>query len=187
MKGWDATTFNEQMGKKTEWSILLGRKYSGSDSLGGLISKLTAGKIVNMDTIEKDITKKRLYPDEEEGAETEPIPVAEVEKDILAIIESDQASGQTFNYIFDGFKHESVKAFIEFTTSNLGSPSSIILASCEQKEIEARYKKESEVEEIGEEAAEELKQQGEAFEKQKTEFTEALEGTSCQQHVFDTA
>ena len=187
MKGWDATTFNEQMGKKTEWSILLGRKYSGSDSLGGLISKLTAGKIVNMDTIEKDITKKRLYPEEEEGAETDPIPVAEVEKDILAIVEADQAAGQTFNYIFDGFKHESVKAFIEFTTSNLGSPSSIILASCEQKEIEARYKKESEVEEIGEEAAEELKQQGEAFEKQKAEFTEALEGTSCQQHVFDTA
>ena len=93
MRGWDATTFNEQMGKKTEWSILLGRKYSGSDSLGGLISKLTAGKIVNMDTIEKEVTKKRLYPEEEEGAETDPIPVAEVEKDILAIIEADQAAG----------------------------------------------------------------------------------------------
>ena len=104
------------------------------------------------------VTKKRLYPDEEEGAETEPISVAEVEKDVLAMIEADKAAGKTFNYIFDGYKHETVKAFIDFTTSNLGSPSSIVLANCEQKEIEARFKKENEVEEIGEEQAEELKQ-----------------------------
>ena len=146
------------MGKKTDWSILLGRKYSGIESLGALIGELTCGKMINMETIEKDITKKRLYPDEEEGAETEPIPVTEVEKDVLAIIEADKAAGKTFNYIFDGYKHESVKAFIDFTTSNLGSPSSIVLANCEQKEIEARFKKETEVEDIGEEAAEELKQ-----------------------------
>ena len=146
------------MGKKTEWSILLGRKYSGIESLGVLIAELTSGKMVNMEVIEKEVTKKRLYPDEEEGAETEPISVAEVEKDVLAMIEADKAAGKTFNYIFDGYKHETVKAFIDFTTSNLGSPSSIVLANCEQKEIEARFKKENEVEEIGEEQAEELKQ-----------------------------
>ena len=187
MKGWDATNFNEQMGKKTDWSILLGRKYSGSEQLGSLISELTSGKLINMESIEKDITKKRLYPDEEAEAETDPIPVAEVEKDVFAIIEGDKAAGRMFNYIFDSYKHETVRGFIDFTTSNLGSPSSIILADCEKKEIEARFKKEAEVEEIGEEAAEELKQQGEAFDKQKAEFSEALEGTSCQQHVFDTA
>ena len=46
--------------------------------------------------------------DEEEGAETEPISVAEVEKDVLAMIEADKAAGKTFNYIFDGYKHETV-------------------------------------------------------------------------------
>ena len=104
-----------------------------------------------------------------------PAPIGEVEKDVLALIAADKAAGSNFNYLFDGYKHETAEAFIEFASSNLGAPNSFIIANCDQKEIEARFKKENEVEELDEGAAETLKTQQEEFDTQKGQITAALE------------
>ena len=66
MKCWDETSFKEHMGHKTDWSLLCGRKYSGTDTIGGIIAKLTGGKILNFDKIGEEITKKRLRDPEQE-------------------------------------------------------------------------------------------------------------------------
>ena len=175
MKCWDETTFKEHLGQKTDWSILCGRKYSGCDIIGGLVSKLTGGKILSMEKIEEEVTKKRLIPEDQEEPMEGPAPIAEVEKDVLALIAADKANGQTFNYLFEGYRHETAEAFIQFASSNLGAPNSIIIANCDQKEIENRYKKENEVEELDEGAQEVLKTQQEEFDVQKSQLTAALE------------
>lgn len=175
MKTWDETTFKEHLGQKTDWSILCGRKYSGTDIVGGLVSKLTSGKIISMEKIEEEVTKKRLSPEDAEEPMEGPAPAEEVEKDVLALIAADKARGETFNYLFDGYKHETAAAFVTFASSNLGAPNAIIVANCDQKEIEARWKKENEVDELDEAAAETIKTQQEEFESQKGQLTAALE------------
>ena len=172
MKAWDETSFKEHLGQKTDWSILCGRKFSGSDIIGGLVSKLTGGKILSMEKIEEEVTKKRLSPEDAEEPMDGPAPIGEIEKDVLALVAADKANGQTFNYLFDGYsnkgyKHETAEAFIAFASSNLGAPNSVIIANCDQKEIETRYKKENEVEELDEGAQELLKTQSDDFDTQK--------------------
>jgi len=81
MKTWDETTFKEHLGQKTDWSMLCGRKYSGTDIVGGLVSKLTSGKIISMEKIEEEVTKKRLSPEDAEEPMEGPAPAEEVEKD----------------------------------------------------------------------------------------------------------
>ena len=168
MKAWDETTFKEHLGQKTDWSILCGRKYSGTDTIGGLVAKLTGGKIISMEKVEEEVTKKRLSPEDAEEPMEGPAPVGEVEKDVLALIAADKARGETFNYLFDGYKHENAAAFVAFASSNLGAPNSIITANCDQKEIEARWKKENEAEEIDEATQETLRAQQDEFEAQKS-------------------
>lgn len=157
MKCWDETTFKEQLGQKTDWSILCGRKFSGIDMLGGLVSKLTGGKVISMEKIDDEITKKRLMPEDQEEPVEGSSPVAEVEKDVLACIAADKANGCSYTYLFDGYRHDTAEAFIEFASSNLGAPNSVIIANCDQNEVNNRYKKENEVEELDEGAQETLK------------------------------
>ena len=128
---------------------------------------MTGGKIINMEKIEEEVTKKRLSPEDAEEPLEGPAPVGEVEKDVLAVIAEDKARGETYSYLFDGYKHEKAEDFMEFASSNLGAPNSIIFAVCDQKEIESRYKKENEVEELAEDAVELLKTQYDDFETQK--------------------
>ena len=186
MKCWDETTFKEHLGQKTDWSILCGRKFSGIDNLGGLVSKLTGGKIISMDKIDDEITKKRLTPEDQEEPAEGPSPVAEVEKDVLACIAADKANGCSFNYLFDGYRHDTAEAFIEFASSNLGAPNSIIIANCDQNEVNNRYKKDNEVEELDEGAQETLKAQADEFEAQKTSLVTCLEQTNCEVLNFQT-
>ena len=150
MKSWDETTFKEHLGQKTDWSILCGRKYSGIDMLGGLVSKLTGGKILSMEKIDEEVTKKRLMPEDQEEPVEGASPIAEVEKDVLALIAADKANGSNFNYMFDGYRHDTAEAFIAWASSNLGAPNSLIIANCDQNEVNNRYKKDNEVEELDE-------------------------------------
>jgi hypothetical protein len=175
MKCWDETTFKEHLGQKTDWSILCGRKFSGTDIIGELVSNLTKGKIINMEKVEEEVTKKRLAPEDAEEPMEGPAPINEIEKDVLALIETDKARGETYNYLFDGFKHEKAEDFIAFASSNFGAPNSIIIANCDQKEIETRWKKENEAEEVDEATQETLKTQLDEFENQKGALCAALE------------
>lgn len=100
--------------------------------------------------------KKRL------GTEDEPfegdVPNAEIEKDIIALVEEGKRSGKRATYVFDGFTHAKAEEFISFV-SEFGPPDFAINCSASAKCIEDRYKKKNEVDEIPEEAAEELKAQ----------------------------
>ena len=88
------------------------------------------------------------------------IPDAEVEKDILAIVEADKAAGDKFLYLFDGQHHESIDAMATFLLSNMGTPSYMILLSVsDEKEIENRFKEKNEItEDLGEEDVNALKE-----------------------------
>lgn len=149
MRSWDESTFNEHLGNKTDWAIVLGQSLSGKSLVAGVVSASTCGKVIDMAKIAEDI-RPRL---ENEGEPFEGrIPDAEVEKDILAMIAADKNNGDKFFYVVDGQHHESVDASAAFLLSNLGAPTYFINCTANEKVIQDRYKEKNEIgEELGEE------------------------------------
>jgi len=94
------------------------------------------------------------------GTEDEPfegdVPQEEIEKDTLSIVTKDQAAGARHTYVFDGYSHKSPAEFLSWANEQFGPPDFWLHCSCDVKQIEERYKKKNDVDEIGEEAAEEL-------------------------------
>lgn len=123
MRAWDEGTFNEHLGNKTEWGMLMGPSLSGKSLVGKIVAENTNGKIIDLLAISEAIRPKL---ETEDGPFEGRIPDEEVEKDVLALIEADKAAGDKFFYLIDGMHHESVDAGATFFSSNLGAPSCII-------------------------------------------------------------
>jgi len=86
MRAWDESMFNEYLGNKTEWAIVLGQSLSGKSLISNQIQQQTGGKVIDLAKIAEDI-RPRL--ETEDGPFEGRIPDAEVEKDIKAIIAAD--------------------------------------------------------------------------------------------------
>ena len=156
MRTWDESMFNEHLGNKTEWAIVLGQSLSGKSLVASNIQQQTGGKIIDLAKIAEDI-RPRL--ETEDGPFEGRIPDAEVEKDVKAIISADKNNGDKFFYIVDGQHHETVNAAAEFLLGNLGAPRYIISCSANEKVIQDRYKEKNEIgDELGEEDVNMLKE-----------------------------
>lgn len=156
MRAWDESTFNDHLGNKTDWGLLMGQSLSGKSLVGKIVSDNTAGKIIDMVAIAEAI-RPRL--ETEDGPYEGRIPDAEVEKDVLALVEADKTAGEKFFYLIDGLHHETIEAAATFFSANLGTPSCIITCTADAKEIEQRYKDKNEIaEDLGEEDAAALKE-----------------------------
>jgi hypothetical protein len=156
MRAWDEGTFNEHLGNKTEWGIVIGQSLSGKSLVARLIADSSNGKVIDLAKIAEEIRPKL---ETEEGPFEGRIPDAEVEKEILAIIAADKAAGEKFMYLFDGQHHEKVDTMAAFLVDNICAPSYIIQCSTDAKEIEKRYKEKNELtEELGEEDQNTLKE-----------------------------
>ena len=172
MRDWSESSFNEHLGDKTEWGIVLGQSLSGKSLVAKCVADSTKGKVIDLAKIAEDI-RPRL--ETEDGPFEGRIPDAEVEKDVCAMMEADKNAGQKFTYLIDGQHHESVDAAAEFYLSKLGSPSFIIECHADQKEIENRYKEKNEItEDLGEEDANALKEKATQAEEDIARYRAAL-------------
>ena len=87
MPAWDETTFNEHLGNRTAWGIVQGGPLSGKSLVARTIAEQSKGKVIDMIAMAEAILPRL-------GTEDAPhegrVPDAEVEKDVLAIIEADK-------------------------------------------------------------------------------------------------
>jgi len=178
---WDHRSFQEHLGFKTNWGIISGRALSGKTTVAQNICNLSHGKILNMHAI-AETCKGRL------GTEDEPfegeVPLEEIQKDTLAIVAKDKAACEKFTYVFDGYAHKSPADFVAWANESFGPGDFYVNCTSELKDIEERYKKKNEVEEVGEDVAEELAaQEKEANLEAKalTNSVTSLFGARCQQ------
>ena len=142
MYGWDESTFNDHLGNKTEYAIIIGAPLSGKSTVARIIAENANGKVFEMAKVAEEIRPKL---ETEEGPFEGRIPDAEVEKSILATIAADKAAGNKFLYIFDGQHHESLQKMTTFMLNDICAPSYYITASADAKEIERRYKEKNEI------------------------------------------
>lgn len=173
LKQWDAREFEEQLGNRTEWGIITGRTYSGKSTVATMLAQLNRGKILNMTQIAEEC-KKRL------GTEDEPfegeVPLSEVEKDTIAIVNKDKACSQQFTYIFDGYLHKTADAFVNWFSSEFGAPSFHLQLQADKDLIYERFRKRNEIEgdELSEDQLAELESQKKAAETEKKLIDQAL-------------
>ena len=127
----------------------MGSTFSGKSLVASIIAGSTKGKVLDLNDMAEKI-RPRLEVDGEpfEGR----VPDAEVQKDVLALIEADKTAGNKFFYLFDGRYHETVEQMSDFLSSNFGSPSCIINCKADAKEIQQRFKDKNEItDDLGEE------------------------------------
>ena len=116
---WDASTFEDHLGKKVAWGMLTGRSYSGKKTVAAAIASLIKGKVLNMVEIATELKKK--MGTEEEPYEGE-VSIAKVEEEILRIVQKDKESNQKFTYIFDSWLHKTTIEFIDYMHAEFGLP-----------------------------------------------------------------
>ena len=156
MRCWDEATFNEHLGDRTNYAIILGGSQSGKTLVATTIAGSTKGKVLDLKVIAEDIAKA-LGGDEAEEAPA--VTAADVQKKVLEDIEADKAAGEKYFYLFDGRYHDTVEQMADFLVSSLGAPAHIIMCKAEEKELVERKKLQLGMDEgdLGEEDAQALK------------------------------
>merc|ERR1719361_1055337 len=105
----------------------MGATMTGKSLVGSIIAGNSNGKVIDVAAMAEGI-KGRLGDPEGEPFEGR-VPDAELEKDILAMVEADKAAGSKAMYLFDGQHHETVEAWGNFLASNIGAPSFLVVCS----------------------------------------------------------
>jgi adenylate kinase family enzyme len=141
MSEWSKQLFDEKLGNKVEYGIIVGKSLSGKTTIAKKMSSLFGSHILDMKVV-ADKCKAKM------GSEEEPfegeVPIAKIEEEITNIINSTKGK-----YIFDSYTHATDDAFIKFV-SKFGSPSFIIFLTADEKFIKERWMKKNETEEFPE-------------------------------------
>lgn len=106
MNSWDYSVFNEKLGNKTDYGIMMGRAHAGKTTLAKYMVESLDFTLVDMKAIREEV-KKSL------GTEEEPfegdVPLPKTEEAICKAVA--QAKGKL---IFDGIVHPDGAAFVAF-------------------------------------------------------------------------
>jgi hypothetical protein len=86
MSRWSFDQFSEIVAKKTDYVVVLGRPYAGSDIVSGIFVKQLGYKLIDMAAIREQVRKK--LGTEEEPFEGE-VPIDKVEQAVLDLISDD--------------------------------------------------------------------------------------------------
>ena len=172
MTSWDANSFEDALGKKVQWGIVHGKQFSGAKEAAQQLVSIVKGKVINMKAMSEDVRKKL-------GTEEEPfegdVPIEKVEECILELVSKDKGNNDKFCYIFDSCEHKDADSFFCAMSQEFGLPNFLIHTDASKATIADRYKKANEVDDIGEEAQQELTDAATKDETNQKEFEARFE------------
>ena len=155
MNEWSFQLFNEKLGNKVEYGLIDGKSFSGKTQACEILKKNHGFEIFDMNKIEDEV-KLSL------GTEDEPfegdVPLAEIEKSIVATISKAREAGGRSKFVFDGFKHETEDSFVNFI-AQFGTPDFVLFTTCEDRTVKDRWMKKNDADDVGEDQVEEFKAQ----------------------------
>lgn len=161
MSHWDYSIFEEQLGNTVEYGAVVGNQHTGKTTVAKAMAEHFGYEIVDMKAISEKL--KASMGTEEEPFEGE-VPAADVEEAVVKFIRERSSGGKKVRFIFDGFAQKGATAgndFIDFT-SQFGVPRFLINLVASEATIKARYCQAKELDDVPEEALEELKAAEEA-------------------------
>ena len=106
----------------------------------------------------KDIAEKlRAKLGTEDGPFEGEVPIGEVEKEIIAVIDASKGAATKSKFVFDGYTHKTEEAFLSFT-EQFGLPEFLLLLTAEFDTISKRLLAKEEGEELNDDQKETLKE-----------------------------
>lgn len=118
MSEWSYQLFDEKLGNKVEYGVIVGKSLSGKTTIANKVASMLGTTILDMKAI-ADKVKAKLGT-EEEPFEGE-VPIAKVEEEIVSIINASKSSIKRQKFLFDNYTHTSDADFLAFI-SKFGSP-----------------------------------------------------------------
>jgi adenylate kinase family enzyme len=115
---WDYNIFNEKLGNKTDFGVILGRPFSGKSTLAQYMASSQGYTVIDMKAITEKV--KATLGTEDEPFEGD-VPIADVEKAITKMIGDNKGA----KFVFDGFTHKDAKEFVTYV-ERFGLPSFIL-------------------------------------------------------------
>ena len=170
MSEWSKQLFEEKLGNKVEYGVIVGRSLSGKTTIANKMSTMVGSTILDMKKIAESCKAK--MGTEEEPFEGE-VPIAKVEEEINNII---TGASKGAKFLFDSYTHATDEEFLTFV-SKFGSPSFVILLTADDQFVKERWMKRNEAEEVPEDAMEGLKNDNNVNKERKTFFTTAFAAT----------
>jgi hypothetical protein len=159
---WDYKKFCELLGEKTDYTYVFGHKHSGSSTVASRVSSSFNQHVISYHALE-DIVKKRLVAAAgEDGEAPESVPSADVLRELEHFIENGKKDGVRKIYVVEGFPTGNEHDLANLTNI-MGLPDNVIQTQCDMEVIKKRFKAAKEIEEIGEEHAEELAKEAEKY------------------------
>ena len=171
MNCWDFSVFQEKLGNKVEFGVMLGQSLSGKTTLAGIMKNKMDFILIDMKAI-SELVRDGMKNEEGEPFEGD-IPVKSVEDEVVKIVEQHQAAPGKKKYLFDGFIHKEPQEFIKFL-SKFGMPSFILKLKSSDKFLKERFCKKNEVEEFPEDQIEVFKELQEVDVKAKKAFDDGF-------------
>lgn len=141
MDEWNAQKFEEKMGNKSQYGVIVGKTCSGKTTVANFMANS-----LNMDmkVIDMKKIKKDNPPLDGEGnpVEGEECKLSTVEEIVTKMIKSEPST----RWVFDEYLHDKEEDFFNFI-AQFGTPDYFLLLDCKQKDaIRQRYKVVNEIE-----------------------------------------
>lgn len=184
MCNWDYSVFEEKLGHKVEYGVVIGQSQSGKSTLSAVLKAQLEYQVIDMKAIADKI---RAGMTNEEGEPVEPdteVPIIEVEKAIMAMIAEGRSSTKRVKYVFDGWIHADVDKFNAFVQP-LGIPTFLLCLETSKKYLKERYCKKNELDEFPAEQEEALDQQTAAASDVKEAMRQHFLGAGARCEIID--
>jgi adenylate kinase family enzyme len=147
MSSWNYSAFEDKLGLTIEYGIVMGPPNSGKSTLAQVLKSKIDYQIISMKGIADEI---RAGMKNEEGEPVDPeteVPITEVEKKVMEMINMGKNSNKRMKWVFDGYTHTDVEYFYNFIEP-LGIPSFLLCLSADKKYLKDRFCKKNELEEF---------------------------------------
>ena len=112
MNCWDFSVFQEKLGNKTEYGVMLGQSFSGKTTLASLMKTHMDFEVIDMKAI-TEVVRDGMKNEDGEPFEGE-VPIGSVEAEVVKLIKTHQAASVKKKFLFDNFTHKEPADFIKF-------------------------------------------------------------------------
>jgi len=184
MDQWDYDLFNEKMGNMTEYGVVLGRPNSGKSEVANQLDAAFGFVLIDMKAVTEQI-KASLAGEDGEAFEGD-IPIGDVEKKVCETIEAAKSKGDRIKFLFDGFTHPTIDAFLEFI-AQFGNPKFILQLSATDKYLKQRWSKKNDDADFPEEgeAVDQFNAEGDADTSCKATITSKFTGKNARVELLN--
>lgn len=179
MTAWSDENFEEAMGRKVSYGVILGEKCSGKTVVGKYMAEKLEYTVINTQAIEAEVRKSKAT---EEGEFEGEITLDETEAAIVAKIKAAPKA----RYVFDDYPQPDDERFIQLV-SQFGQPEFLLCLEVDKDKKKQRYNAAKEQEDYTDEDKEAIKADIENVKAKKQALQAAFERVKVETQGTDNS